>query len=60
MLVADLRGRGRSDYDPEPRNYAVPVETGDMLRLLDAAAIARAVVLGTSDYVDVLSAADLR
>ena len=48
VLVADLRGRGRSAYDPDPRNYAVPAETGDMLRLLDAVGIARAVVLGTS------------
>jgi pimeloyl-ACP methyl ester carboxylesterase len=48
VLVADLRGRGRSAYDPDPRQYAVPAETGDMLRLLDAVGIARAVVLGTS------------
>ena len=48
VLVADLRGRGRSAYDPDPRNYSVPVETGDMFALLDAMAIPRVVVLGTS------------
>jgi len=48
VLVADLRGRGRSAYDPDARNYAVPVETADMLRLLDTLGIARVVVLGTS------------
>jgi pimeloyl-ACP methyl ester carboxylesterase len=48
VLVADLRGRGRSDYDPNPANYAVPVETSDMLDLLAFAEIPRVVVLGTS------------
>jgi pimeloyl-ACP methyl ester carboxylesterase len=48
VLTADLRGRGKSAYDPDPRNYAVPAETSDMLRLLDAAGVPRVVVLGTS------------
>jgi pimeloyl-ACP methyl ester carboxylesterase len=48
VLVADLRGRGRSGYDPDTRNYSVPVETGDVLQILEAADIARVVVLGTS------------
>jgi pimeloyl-ACP methyl ester carboxylesterase len=48
VLVTDLRGRGRSSYDPDTRNYSVPVETGDVLQILEAADIPRVVVLGTS------------
>jgi pimeloyl-ACP methyl ester carboxylesterase len=48
VITTDLRGRGRSAYDPEPHNYSVSVETGDMFQLLQAAGIARVVVLGTS------------
>ena len=32
VLVTDLRGRGRSAYDADERNYSVPVETGDVLQ----------------------------
>lgn len=48
VLVADLRGRGRSAYDPDWRHYQVNVEAADMIRLLDHAGVRRAVVLGTS------------
>ena len=48
VITTDLRGRGRSGYDPHPANYSVPVETGDMFQLLQAEGIARVVVLGTS------------
>ena len=48
VLTADLRGRGRSAYDPNPANYAVPVETRDMVKLAAAAGIPRLIVLGTS------------
>jgi pimeloyl-ACP methyl ester carboxylesterase len=48
VLVADLRGRGRSAYDPETKNYSVPVETGDMLQLLAQAGVAKVALLGTS------------
>jgi pimeloyl-ACP methyl ester carboxylesterase len=48
VITTDLRGRGKSGYDPDPGNYAVPVETGDILKLLETLGIARAVVLGTS------------
>jgi pimeloyl-ACP methyl ester carboxylesterase len=48
VLVADLRGRGRSGYDPDGHNYAVPVETNDMLTLIGLAGAARVAVLGTS------------
>jgi pimeloyl-ACP methyl ester carboxylesterase len=33
VLVTDLRGRGRSAYDADERNYSVPVETSDVLQL---------------------------
>jgi pimeloyl-ACP methyl ester carboxylesterase len=48
VIATDLRGRGRSGYDPNPANYAVPVETRDMFQLLQAAGVARVIVLGTS------------
>lgn len=48
VLTADLRGRGKSAYDPTPANYAVPVETSDMFHLMTAAGCPRVIVLGTS------------
>lgn len=48
VLCADLRGRGRSTYDPDWRNYTVAVERNDIARLLAVANIPRVVVLGTS------------
>jgi pimeloyl-ACP methyl ester carboxylesterase len=43
-----FRGRGFSDRDPDPMNYAVPTEAVDTLALLDHLGIARALVVGTS------------
>ena len=48
VLALDLRGRGRSDRDPDPMHYQLPVYVRDALGLLDARAIARTVVIGTS------------
>jgi pimeloyl-ACP methyl ester carboxylesterase len=48
VLALDSRGRGRSEYDRNPDNYSVPVELGDVMRLLDEFNIARAVFIGTS------------
>src|SRR4051812_35807153 len=48
VLVADLRGRGRSAYDNDERNYSVLVETGDMLQLLLTLGMPKVAVLGTS------------
>jgi pimeloyl-ACP methyl ester carboxylesterase len=48
VLALDARGRGRSARDPNPENYAVPVELGDVLAVLDASGIDRAVFVGTS------------
>lgn len=48
VLVADLRGRGRSEYSKDPRHYNVAVEAADIMRLLDDVRLPRVVVLGTS------------
>lgn len=48
VLALDARGRGLSARDPDPNNYSVPVELGDVLALLDEQEIARAVFVGTS------------
>jgi pimeloyl-ACP methyl ester carboxylesterase len=48
VLAADLRGRGRSAYDPDWRHYAVAIETADTARLLEDAGVERVIVLGTS------------
>lgn len=48
VLSLDYRGRGRSGWDPDWRNYDVKVELGDTLHVLEAAGIRRAVFVGTS------------
>jgi pimeloyl-ACP methyl ester carboxylesterase len=48
VLALDYRGRGQSDYDKDPANYAIPVELGDVLAVLTARAVERAVLVGTS------------
>jgi pimeloyl-ACP methyl ester carboxylesterase len=48
VLVLDLRGRGRSDYDRNPKNYNVQVELADVLAVLTARGVDRAVFVGTS------------
>jgi pimeloyl-ACP methyl ester carboxylesterase len=48
ILALDSRGRGRSDRDPNWRNYDLRVELGDVLALLPAAGVAEAVFVGTS------------
>lgn len=48
VLVPDIRGRGRSDYDPEYMNYHPGTYVDDMWRLLDEAGVPRAVLIGTS------------
>ena len=48
VLVPDVRGRGLSDKDPDPRNYVPSVYARDVLRLMDMLGIARAVFVGTS------------
>ena len=48
VLSMVMRGRGKSDYDPNPQNYNVVTETGDVLHALDLLGIARAVFVGAS------------
>jgi pimeloyl-ACP methyl ester carboxylesterase len=48
VLALDYRGRGLSDYDRDPKNYALPVELGDVIAVLDACSAAPAVIVGTS------------
>jgi pimeloyl-ACP methyl ester carboxylesterase len=48
VVAMDLRGRGLSDYDPDPAKYSVPVELGDVLTMTASLGISRAILLGTS------------
>jgi pimeloyl-ACP methyl ester carboxylesterase len=48
VLALDYRGRGRSAYDRNWRNYDLQVELGDVLQVLTAAGIGEAAVIGTS------------
>jgi pimeloyl-ACP methyl ester carboxylesterase len=48
VLALDYRGRGLSDYDSNPDNYSLPVELADVLSVLTALAIGKAVFVGTS------------
>src|ERR1044072_9203016 len=44
VFTIDSRGRGRSDRDSDPANYSVPVELADVLAVLTALDIERAIV----------------
>ena len=48
VLAVDFRGRGRSAWDPTPTNYLPTFYAADVLALMDAAGISRAVFVGTS------------
>ncbi|KMS54253.1 alpha/beta hydrolase [Novosphingobium barchaimii LL02] len=48
MIVPDQRGRGLSQWDPDPAQYRPDVYAQDMLALLDDVGIARAGLVGTS------------
>lgn len=48
VLVPDVRGRGRSDRDPKPSGYHPKVYARDVLGLMDALGMSRAVFVGTS------------
>jgi len=48
VLVLDHRGRGQSERDRNPANYALPVELSDILTILSAFELAPSVFVGTS------------
>jgi pimeloyl-ACP methyl ester carboxylesterase len=48
VLAADLRGRGRSAWDPEATHYQLPVYIRDVIALLTSRGIPRVVIIGTS------------
>lgn len=48
VVCPDLRGRGRSERDPNPDNYAPAALLEDVLDVVDALGVPRAVVLGAS------------
>jgi pimeloyl-ACP methyl ester carboxylesterase len=48
VLALDMRGRGLSDWDPQPSHYTPKTYVADVIALLDSLAIARAIFIGTS------------
>jgi pimeloyl-ACP methyl ester carboxylesterase len=48
VLALDYRGRGLSDRDRNPKNYAIPVELSDVVAVLVAFGAAPAIIVGTS------------
>lgn len=48
VLAMSMRGRGRSDRDPDASHYAPPVYVQDVSAAMDALGVPRAVFIGTS------------
>jgi pimeloyl-ACP methyl ester carboxylesterase len=48
VISLDYRGRGRSDYDPNPANYNPAVELSDLIAVLTALEAIPAIFVGTS------------
>lgn len=48
IIRMDFRGRGASDYAPDPMSYSVPQEAQDVLALLDHLGLEKVAILGTS------------
>jgi pimeloyl-ACP methyl ester carboxylesterase len=48
VLTPDLRGRGRSDYDPDPSRYQPLTYAGDLATILQALGAQRVFWIGTS------------
>lgn len=49
VICLDLRGRGQSDYDPNPFNYVWPTYVRDTFALIDHLGIPQIIALGTSN-----------
>jgi pimeloyl-ACP methyl ester carboxylesterase len=48
VYTFDYRGRGLSEFDPDWRNYAVPIEMLDVLDLITVAGLESVAIVGTS------------
>lgn len=48
VIALDFRGRGRSEYDRNFKNYSLPVELADVSAVVTALGVAPAVFVGTS------------
>lgn len=48
VIALDYRGRGLSDWDPDWRNYALPIEEKDIDAAIEHLALDRFALLGTS------------
>ena len=48
LIRLTLRGRGRSDRDPEWKNYNVEIEARDVLEFLDFLGLSKVTIVGTS------------
>jgi len=48
VIAVDQRGRGNSDWDPDPNRYRPDVYVGDMMALLSHLEISQVIAFGTS------------
>jgi len=48
VVALDLRGRGASDHDPNPKNYKPATYANDVLALMASLKLKRAIFIGTS------------
>lgn len=48
LIKMDYRGRGKSDFDTDWKNYSLPVECRDVLELLAHLGLEKVAILGTS------------
>ncbi len=48
VIAPDYRGRGRSEFDPDWKNYDVRTELDDVLQVMAATGVQEAVFVGTS------------
>ena len=48
VVVPDVRGRGQSDRDPNPKNYKPPIYARDVVEMMAGLSIDQAIFLGTS------------